>query len=151
MEQDDNEFSEDLETEEFCNAKLSTKMRYNLFTNYMWKAVVKDKRCLFLSVNNDAHEFMKVFNLKTNDVCILDSKKGEKVETKKHTKPGNKGSRIDNDNLASIVHADFGRYLASVGHTKASDIFTADLKHFRMKCQRESKAASCGVFAMRHM
>nr|GEY24187.1 hypothetical protein [Tanacetum cinerariifolium] len=74
-------------------------------------------------------------------------KKGEKVVTKKPTKPGKKDSRIEDDILATIVLADFGRYLASVGHSKASDIFSADLKHLRMKCQTDSKAANCGVFA----
>ncbi|GJX32006.1 hypothetical protein Tco_0241861 [Tanacetum coccineum] len=39
----------------------------------------------------------------------------------------------------------------SNGHTKASDIFTADLKHLRMKCQTNSKAKNCCVYAMRHM
>ncbi|GJX71363.1 hypothetical protein Tco_0308534 [Tanacetum coccineum] len=37
------------------------------------------------------------------------------------------------------------------GHKKASEIFTAGLKYVRLTCQTNSKAANCGVYAMRHM
>ncbi|GKB06220.1 integrase, catalytic region, zinc finger, CCHC-type containing protein [Tanacetum coccineum] len=93
---------------------------------------------VFIPVSNDGHEFLVVFNLKTPYVCVLDSKKGEKVETKKSTKHVKKVSSIANDSLAS-------------GHNKTSDIFTVGLKHLKMKCQTNSKAANCGVFVMRHM
>nr|GEU82902.1 hypothetical protein [Tanacetum cinerariifolium] len=43
------------------------------------------------------------------------------------------------------------KYLTTVGHTKASAIFTANLNFMRMKCQSKSKSASWGVYAMRHM
>nr|GEY06334.1 hypothetical protein [Tanacetum cinerariifolium] len=146
-------------TNEFRKAKLSAEVRYNLFTDYMRKSIVKDKRwkefkdvgLVFIPVSNDEHQFLEVFNLKTPYVCVLDSKKGEKVETKKYTKHDKKDSRIENDSLASILHADFGRYLASVGHTKGSDILTGGLKYLKMKCQTNSKDANCGVFVMRHM
>ncbi|GKB01441.1 hypothetical protein Tco_0829485 [Tanacetum coccineum] len=42
-------------------------------------------------------------------------------------------------------------YLTTVGHTKASAIFTASLNFMRMKCQSKSKSANWGVYAMRHM
>ncbi|GJR98307.1 DNA-binding domain-containing protein [Tanacetum coccineum] len=106
---------------------------------------------VFIPVSNDGHQFVEVLNLKTNDVWVLDSKTVFKDETKKPTKSCKKGSRIENDSLSTIVHADFRRYLTSVGHAKAIEIFTADLTYMRMNCQINSKAASCGVYAMRHM
>ncbi|GKA73353.1 hypothetical protein Tco_0779655 [Tanacetum coccineum] len=39
----------------------------------------------------------------------------------------------------------------SNGNSKASEIFTGNLNRWSMKCQTDSKAANCGVFAMRHM
>nr|GEW84503.1 hypothetical protein [Tanacetum cinerariifolium] len=133
-------------TKEFENAKLSADARYSLIKEYMQKAIVKDQRWMnfkdvelvFIPVSNKGYQFMEVFNLKTDDVCILEYKKDDKAETKIHTKPNKK-------------HADFGRYLTTVGHTKASAIFTTTLNFMRMKCQSKSKSANWGVYAIRHM
>ncbi|GJT67910.1 C2 calcium-dependent membrane-targeting protein [Tanacetum coccineum] len=146
-------------TKEFRNATLSADVRYNLFTDYIKKEIVKDKRwvdfkdveMVFIPVSNDRHQFVEVLNLKTNDVCVLDSRTIFKDEAKKPKKSCKKGSRIENDTLSTILHADFGRYLTSIGHTKASAIFHAGLNYLRMQCQTNSKAANCGVYAMRHM
>ncbi|GJU67627.1 RNA-directed DNA polymerase, eukaryota [Tanacetum coccineum] len=93
---------------------LSADVRYNLFKDYMKKAIVKDQRWMdfkdvelvFIPVSNEGYQFVEVFNLKTNDV---------------------------------------------LGHTKASAIFTASLNFIRMKCQRKSKSANWGVYALRHI
>ncbi|GJX69527.1 hypothetical protein Tco_0305254 [Tanacetum coccineum] len=146
-------------TEEFKNAQLSADVRYNLFKDYMQKAIVKDQRWMnfkdvelvFIPVSNEGYQFVEVFNLKTNDVCILEYKKEDKAETKNPTKTNKKGGGIENDVVSIILHADFGRYLTTVGHTKASAIFTASLNFMRMKCQSKSKSANWGVYAMRHM
>ncbi|GKA75150.1 hypothetical protein Tco_0781528 [Tanacetum coccineum] len=106
---------------------------------------------VFIPVSNGGYQFVEVFNLKTNNVCILEYKKEDKAETKKNTKPSKKGGGIENDMLSTILHADFGRYLTTVGHTHASEIFTARLNFMRLNCQSKSKAANWGVYAMRHM
>ncbi|GKD13024.1 retrovirus-related pol polyprotein from transposon TNT 1-94, partial [Tanacetum coccineum] len=67
-------------TKEFKNAQLSADVRYNLFKDYMQKAIVKDQRWMnfkdvelvFIPVSNEGYQFVEVFNLKTNDVCILE-------------------------------------------------------------------------------
>nr|GEU59629.1 hypothetical protein [Tanacetum cinerariifolium] len=146
-------------TEEFKNAKLSAEVRYNLFKDYMQKAIVKDQRWMnfkdvelvFIPVSNEGYQFVEVFDLKTGDVCIMEYKKEDKAETKNLTKPNKKGGGIENDIVSTILHADFGRYLTTVGHTKASAIFAARLNFIRMKCQSKSKSADWGVYAMRHM
>ncbi|GJW76409.1 hypothetical protein Tco_0138091 [Tanacetum coccineum] len=130
-----------------------------MFKDYMQKAIVKDQwwmnfkdvELVFIPVSNEGYQFVEVFNLKTNDVCILEYKKEDKAETKNPTKPNKKGGGIENDIVSIILHADFGRYLTTVGHTKASAIFTASLNFMRMKCQSKSKSANWGVYAMRHM
>ncbi|GKA42749.1 hypothetical protein Tco_0735409 [Tanacetum coccineum] len=119
-------------TKEFKNAQLSADVRYNLFKDYMQKAIVKDQRWMnfkdvelvFIPVSNEGYQFVEVFNLKTNDVCILEYKKEDKAETKNPTKPNKKGGGIENDIVSIILHVDFGS---------------------------KSKSANWGVYAMRHM
>ncbi|GJU41276.1 hypothetical protein Tco_1194233 [Tanacetum coccineum] len=98
---------------------LSADVRYNLFKDYMQKAIVKDQRWMnfkdvelvFILVSNEGYQFMEVFNLKTDDVCILEYKKEDKAETKIPTKPNKKGGGIQNDIVSTILHADFGRHM----------------------------------------
>ncbi|GKE38249.1 hypothetical protein Tco_1461654, partial [Tanacetum coccineum] len=62
-----------------------------------------EKGEVFIPVSNGRYQFVEVFNLKTNEVCILEYKKEDKAETKKNTKPSKKGGGIENDMLSTIL------------------------------------------------
>nr|GEY91326.1 hypothetical protein [Tanacetum cinerariifolium] len=49
-----------------------------------------NKLKVFISVSNEGYQFVEVFNLKTDDVCIMEYKKEDKAEIKNHTKPNKK-------------------------------------------------------------
>nr|GEY45127.1 hypothetical protein [Tanacetum cinerariifolium] len=236
-------------TEELKNEKLLADVRYNLFKDYMQKAIVKDQRWMdfkdveltknghrsnrammkslepsmavednifdawteYLNFNErggNGHNNFQTGNSsasmrKLGEIDKVQDRKSDRVEltgfnshkyafgpvtyaevletTERVTSSKLKGKAVDIDDILSfslgvtqdfeeynngditvastnviqpiqeMPHADFGRYLTTVGHTKASVIFTASLNFLRMKFQSKSKSANWGVYAMRHM
>ncbi|GKD51544.1 C2 calcium-dependent membrane-targeting protein [Tanacetum coccineum] len=151
-------------TKEFKNAQLSADVRYNLFKDYMKKAIVKDQRWMnfkdvdlvFIPVSNEGYQFVEVFNLKTNDVCILEYKKEDKAETKNPTKTNKKGGGIENDVVSIILHADFGRHMENtyMGNMKEKcecglDVdgrkHTSQINKLRVKYAAKLLLSSCNI------
>ncbi|PWA49852.1 hypothetical protein CTI12_AA473410 [Artemisia annua] len=85
----------------------------------------KGVELVFTPVSNDGHQFVVVFNLKSGDVVMLDSKAAKKVESKKRKKTGFE--------LAKLKSA-FDIDGSAADDSKATIV-----------------ASNCGLFFMRHM